>query len=110
MFIFRFWCGGVFTNSHRQFQSDIRLPDLCILLNTLDPRMMPHIAVSNSAKMTIPTVGILDTNCDPNLITYPVPGNDDTPVAIELYCNLFKEAILRGKSKRLEHLEKGILE
>ncbi|RVE40698.1 hypothetical protein evm_014652 [Chilo suppressalis] len=48
-----------------------------------------------------------DTNCNPNLITYPVPGNDDTPVAIELYCKLFKEAILRGKAERVKFLQEN---
>jgi len=56
--------------------------------------------VKDAAKMLIPTVGIVDSNCNPNLITYPVPGNDDTLCAVELYCKLFKEAILRGKNKR----------
>ena len=54
--------------------------------------------------MNIPTVGIVDTSCDPRLITYPIPGNDDTPSAIQLYCNLFEKAILSGKAKRKEYL------
>jgi len=70
------------------------------MLNTLDTVMAPHGAIIDAAKMLIPTVGIVDTNCNPNLITYPVPGNDDTMSAIQLYCKLFKEAILRGKHKR----------
>jgi len=62
--------------------------------------MSTHGIVNDAAKMLIPTVGIVDSNCGPNLITYPVPGNDDSLCAVELYCRLFKEAILRGKSKR----------
>lgn len=65
-----------------------------------------HLAVRDAAKMLIPTVGILDTCCDPTLITYPIPGNDDTPCAIELYCNLFKKAILLGKKKRNESIKR----
>jgi len=42
----------------------------------------------------------VDSNSNPNLISFPIPGNDDTPSAVEFYCNLFKEAILRGKQKR----------
>ena len=56
--------------------------------------------------MLIPSIAICDSNSDPRLVTYPVPGNDDTPVAIHLYCDLFKEAVLRGKSKREEILAK----
>lgn len=101
----RFWRGGIFTNANIQFKAVTRLPDLCIFLNTLNNVMTQHIAIRDAAKMNIPTVGIVDSNCDPNLITYPVPGNDDSPAAIELYCKLFKEAILRGKSKRKEMKE-----
>jgi len=65
---------------------------------------LQHTAVRDSAKMNIPTIGILDSNCNPNIITYPVPGNDDSPVAIKLYCKLFKQAILKGKERRKEDL------
>jgi len=96
----RRWRHGLFPNSRSQFKATTRLPDLCIFLSTLDTVMSEHTAVRHAAKMLIPSVGIVDTNCNPNLITYPVPGNDDSPCAIELYCSLFKEAILRGKSAR----------
>lgn len=99
----RNWRHGIFTNSTKQFGAVTRLPDLCILLNTLNDVLAPHLAVTDSAKMGIATIGIVDSNCDPNLITYPVPGNDDSPVAVELYCKLFKSAILKGKQKRNEH-------
>ncbi|XP_037960456.1 28S ribosomal protein S2, mitochondrial [Teleopsis dalmanni] len=98
----RFWRGGIFTNANIQFGAVTRLPDLCIFLNIQNNVLTQHVAVRDAAKMAIPTVGIVDSNCNPNLITYPVPGNDDSPAAIELYCNLFKEAILRGKNKRRE--------
>ncbi|XP_055627863.1 28S ribosomal protein S2, mitochondrial isoform X1 [Toxorhynchites rutilus septentrionalis] len=98
----RFWRGGVFTNANVQFGAVTRLPDLCIFLNTQTNILEMHTAVKDSAKMNIPTIGVVDTNCNPNLITYPVPGNDDTPSAIELYCNLFKNAILLGKAKMKE--------
>ncbi|XP_064616430.1 small ribosomal subunit protein uS2m-like [Liolophura sinensis] len=96
----RYWSGGVFTNANIQFGSVTRLPDLCIFINTLNNVFMQNIAVRDSAKMLIPTVGIVDTNCDPRLITYPVPGNDDTPTAVEYYCGLFAKAIRRGKDKQ----------
>jgi small subunit ribosomal protein S2 len=62
--------------------------------------MRIHLGVTDGAKMLIPTVGVVDSNCNPNLITYPIPGNDDSLPALQLYCSLFKEAILRGKNKR----------
>ncbi|XP_033334928.2 mitochondrial ribosomal protein S2 [Megalopta genalis] len=96
----RHWRQGTFINAKHEFGMVTRLPDLCIFLNTMESVVDQHSAVTHAAKMAIPTIGIVDTNCNPNLITYPVPGNDDTPCAIELYCNLFKSAIMRGKIGR----------
>lgn len=95
---------GTFTNSTKEFGSVTRLPDLCIFLSTLDTILHTHVAVKDAAKMCIPSIGIVDTNTNPCLITYPVPGNDDTPCAIELYCELFKIAITRGKDARAKLL------
>jgi PREDICTED: similar to RE59650p len=95
-----------FTNSEKYYGSVIRLPDLVIFMSTFTSTLKEHIAVRDSAKMLIPTVGIVDTNSDPTLITYPVPGNDDTPSAIKLYCDVFKKAIILGKQKRDEFLSK----
>ncbi|KAK5642628.1 hypothetical protein RI129_008795 [Pyrocoelia pectoralis] len=100
----RYWRGGIFTNSTHQFGAVTRLPDLCIFLSTLNDVLLQHTAVRDSAKMGVATIGIVDSNSNPNVITYPVPGNDDSPSAIQLYCKLFKAAILRGKDKRKEHL------
>lgn len=66
--------------------------------------MAQHTAIRDAAKMNIPTIGIVDSNCNPDLVTYVVPGNDDSPTAIDLYCRIFKEAILRGKQKRQQLL------
>lgn len=98
----RYWRGGILTNANVQFKAVTRLPDLCIFFNTLNNVMIQHVAVRDAAKMNIPTIGIVDSNCNPNLITYPVPGNDDSTVAIDFYCKVFKQAILRGKQKRIE--------
>lgn len=101
----RRWRKGLFTNSVFQFQEVTRLPDLCIFLNTLNDVLLQHDGIVESAKMLIPTIGVVDSNCNPSLITYPVPGNDDSAASIELYCNLFKQAILRGKQKAIEDAE-----
>lgn len=98
------WRDQVFTNSESIFGAVTRLPDLVVFFNTFNNLNFSHRAIPISAKMLIPTIGICDTNSDPTLITYPVPGNDDSPQAIELYCNLFKTAVLNGKAKREEIL------
>ncbi|XP_067138075.1 small ribosomal subunit protein uS2m isoform X2 [Centruroides vittatus] len=100
------WYTGVFTNSTKMFSNVTRLPDVVVFLNTLNNVLETHTCVHECAKMLIPSIGIVDTNCSPNLITYPIPGNDDTPSAIELYCKLFKMAILNAKQKRREIIEK----
>lgn len=102
----RNWRHGLFTNSTMQFREVTRLPDLCIFLNTLNDALLPHAGISDAAKMLIPTVGIVDSNCNPSLITYPVPGNDDSIASVEFYCDVFKKAILRGKQRQKEDFEK----
>lgn len=104
----RIWRGGVFTNANVQFGAVTRLPDLCIFLSTLNTVLLQHSGVKDSAKMLIPTVAIVDSNCNPNLVTYPIPGNDDSPVAIKFYSSLFKVAILKGKEVRKNHIQEGI--
>lgn len=52
--------------------------------------------------MAIPIVAIVDTNGDPDGLTYPIPGNDDAVRAIELFSNKIAEAILDGKKARIE--------
>ena len=96
----RYWKGGTFTNATVQYGALTRLPDLCIFIGTNNTIFEQNPAIIETAKMNIPAVGIVDTSCDPRLITYPVPGNDDSVCAIELYCRLFKEAVLLGKAKR----------
>ncbi|CAH8871487.1 unnamed protein product [Trichobilharzia szidati] len=93
----RKWEGGVFTNSSNVFHDSVRLPDLVIFLSTCNSISRPHAAVRDAAKMLIPTIGVVDTNSDPRLITYPVPGNDDSPTSVRLFCALFSEAVARGK-------------
>jgi len=92
----RSWHQGVFTNAETSFGSEIRLPDCGIFLTTRGSQF----AVTEFARLMIPSVGIVDTDTDPRLITYPVPGNDDTAETLVYYLGLFKEAILRGKERR----------
>lgn len=101
----REWRNEVFSDSTNVFGAITRLPDLCIFLSTFSG-FRPHRAIKMSAKLLIPTIGICDTNSDPTLITYPVPGNDDTIESIMLFSQLFKAAIMRGKEKRKEIIEK----
>ena len=68
------------------------IPDLMFVIDT----NKEGIAIQEARKLNIPVVAILDTNSDPDGITYPVPGNDDAARAIQLYCDLVADAVLDG--------------
>ena len=91
------WRGGTLTNSF-MLLGTLRLPDLAIFLSVPPSKT----AIKEVAMCNIPSIGIVDTDCNPNLITYPIPGNDDTPSAMKLYCRLFCDIIKRAKAKRKE--------
>ena len=98
----RDWKRGTFTNADMMFGNITRLPDLCIFLSTHDNVFQQHKAVVESSKLNIMTTGVVDTSCDPRLIVYPVPGNDDSLTSIQLYCKLYGEAVRLGKLRRQE--------
>jgi len=68
------------------------IPDLMFVIDT----NKEGIAIQEARKLNIPVVAILDTNCDPIGITYPIPGNDDAARALQLYCDLVADAVLDG--------------
>lgn len=61
-----------------------------------------QIAVSEANKLNIPVVAILDTNCDPDEVAYPVPGNDDAIRSVNLLTKIIAEAAIEGKKEREE--------
>ena len=67
-------------------------PDLIFVIDT----NKEQLAIQEAERLHIPVVAILDTNCDPDGITYPIPGNDDAGRAISLYCDLVARAALDG--------------
>jgi len=68
-------------------------PDVVFIMDTIKE----HIAVTEARKLNIPIVAVVDTNCDPDLITFPIPGNDDAIRAAELMTRVIAEAIAEGK-------------
>ena len=95
------WKGGTLSNAY-MFLKVQRLPDLILFLS-VPPSFT---AIREAAMCCVPSVGIVDSDCNPNLILYPVPGNDDSPSALRLYCRVFHDAINLGKAKRKEDKEK----
>ncbi len=70
-----------------------KLPSVVFVLDTI----IEHIAVTEARKLNIPIVAVVDTNCDPDLITYPIPGNDDAIRSAELMTRVIAEAVAEGK-------------
>jgi len=67
-------------------------PDLMFVIDT----NKEAIAIQEAKKLGIPVVAVVDTNCDPDPIDMPIPGNDDASRAIALYCDLIADAVLDG--------------
>jgi small subunit ribosomal protein S2 len=71
------------------------LPDLLFVIDT----NKEDIAIKEARRLGVPVAAIVDTNCDPDGITYVVPGNDDASRAITLYCDLVAKAAIDGISR-----------
>ncbi|MEC7365931.1 MAG: 30S ribosomal protein S2 [Pseudomonadota bacterium] len=68
------------------------LPDLIFVLDTVKEQ----IAIQEATKLKIPIAAIIDSNSNPDGVTYPIPGNDDSTKSISLFCDLISKAALDG--------------
>ena len=73
------------------------LPDILFIIDTNKEKL----AVEEATKLGIPVVAVLDSNSDPQGVTFPIPGNDDAIRAITLYCDLVAAAVLDGISAEM---------
>jgi len=81
-----------------------KLPELVIVVDS----KLEKIAIREANRVKIPIVALLDTNCDPTAVDYPIPANDDSIKSISLFLNIFGEAIKKGKkSQSLIELRKN---
>jgi small subunit ribosomal protein S2 len=71
------------------------LPDLLFVIDT----NKEDIAIKEARRLGVPVAAVVDTNCDPDGITYVVPGNDDASRAVNLYCDLIARAAIDGISR-----------
>ncbi len=69
------------------------IPDMLFIIDTVKEK----IAVGEANKLGLPIVAPVDTNCDPDLIDYPIPGNDDAIRSVNLFCKTIADAIIEGK-------------
>jgi small subunit ribosomal protein S2 len=70
----------------------------------LDTRV-EHIAVQEANRLEIPVIAILDSNCDPDHVTYPIPGNDDAIRSIKLITSRIADACIEGAHLRTQREE-----
>lgn len=80
-----------------------KLPDAIFVI---DPKQ-EEIAVKEARKLGIPVISVIDTNCDPDMVDYKVPGNDDAIRAIRLFCAAIADAVVEGKTIYEQSLIKG---
>jgi small subunit ribosomal protein S2 len=73
-----------------------RLPDAVFILDT----KKEDIAVTEANKLGLPIVAVVDTNCDPDVIDFVIPGNDDAIRAGDLMCRVVSDAVIEGKMMR----------
>ena len=78
------------------------LPNMLFVIDT----NKEAIAIAEAKKLGIPVTAILDSNCDPDGIAYPIPGNDDAARALALYCDLAARAIIDGLGQN--QVESGV--
>jgi len=70
-----------------------KIPDMLFIIDTVKEK----IAVGEANRLGIPIVAPVDTNCDPDLVDYPIPGNDDAIRSVNLFCKTIADAIIEGK-------------
>jgi len=74
------------------------LPDMMFVIDAVKE----HIAIKEARNLNIPVIAPLDTNCDPDLIDFPIPGNDDAIRSIQLFCKEMAAAINEGRALTAE--------
>jgi small subunit ribosomal protein S2 len=77
-----------------------KLPDAIFVI---DPKK-EEIAVKEANKLGVPVIAVVDTNCDPEVVDYKIPGNDDAIRAIRLFCSAIADAIIEGRQEFEERL------
>jgi small subunit ribosomal protein S2 len=79
-------------------------PSLMFIIDT----KREDIAIKEATKLDIPVVALVDTNCDPSVVQYPVPSNDDGTRAIRLFCSAVADAVLEGRNLYSKRLGKDV--
>lgn len=81
-----------------------KLPDMIFVIDVVKE----HIAVEEARGLGIKVIAPLDTNCDPDKVDYPIPGNDDAIRSIQLFCKEITEAIIEGRESNKDEIDEAI--
>ncbi|KAI9680834.1 MAG: 37S ribosomal protein, mitochondrial [Caeruleum heppii] len=124
--VFERWRAGSITNAHQLLRKSsvtvvdqhdrlvpgfsaaqmdaLRLrPDLVVVLNPLEN----YVLLKECGMSGIPTVGVVDTDCDPTWVTYPIPANDDSLRSVQLIAGVLSRAAEEGQARRRKDAEGG---
>ena len=89
---------GKLSNNLTGIKEMATLPEVVVVTDT----RKEHTAIAEANKLGIPIIAIVDTNCDPDPIDLPIPGNDDAIRSIRLICAVLAEAVIEGRGDALE--------
>ncbi|MFH1128886.1 MAG: 30S ribosomal protein S2 [Candidatus Omnitrophota bacterium] len=82
-----------------------RMPKAIFIVDT----KKEETAVREAIRLGIPIIGLLDTNCNPDMVAYPIPGNDDATKSIQLITRLLADSVIEGRKRFLSYLsESGV--
>lgn len=80
------------------------MPELPVAMFIVDPKK-EKIAIHEARKLGIPVIGIVDTNTDPDMVDFPIPGNDDAIRSVKLITSLMSQAIIEAKQGQIEEMQ-----
>lgn len=92
----REWISGAFTNEKQVLGKEEPLPEFIVCFST----RLNNIATLEASQQLIPSMGIIDTDTNPEMVTYPIFGNDDSVESMVLYTKYMVEAINEGRAAR----------
>ncbi len=83
-----------------------RIPQAIFIVDT----KKEETAVREANRLSIPVIGLIDTNSDPDLVSYPIPGNDDATKSIRIISSLIADTIIEGRKRFLSYLsQEGVV-
>jgi small subunit ribosomal protein S2 len=105
-YVNRPWLEGCLSNHQQTLRSasadgTLIQPDLIVVLDMLSS----DACLKEANSLSVPTIGLVDTDCNPDLVTYPIPGNDDSTASVQLIAAMLANAAREGTLQRLKMLQ-----